>query len=127
MGGGTGYAFRPSTGPVPSENHCPYRKLNPDVLMVQSAQNWHSPYATEWFDGAPRRRVLVQCQARSGAIIGIGISSKQTPKMPLTNPLWGAPHIKNETAEPWGRAGGLAHFWLGTGNFGGWGRPIQYP
>ena len=47
--------------------------------------------------------------------------------MPLTNPLWGAPHIKNETAEPWGRAGGLAHFWIGTGNFGGWGRPIQYP
>ena len=63
---------------------CPYRKLNPDVLVVQSAQNWHSLYATEWFDDARRRRVLVQGQVRSGAIIVIGISSKQTPKMPLT-------------------------------------------
>ena len=35
------------------------------------------------------------------------------------------PHIKNETAEPWGRAGGLAHFWIGDREFGGWGRP--YP
>ena len=25
----------------------PYRKLNPDVLVVQSAQNWHRQYATE--------------------------------------------------------------------------------
>jgi hypothetical protein len=26
---------------------CPCRKLNPDVLVVQSAQNWHGQYATE--------------------------------------------------------------------------------
>jgi|GEM_PF-6467129 len=36
------------------------RKLNPDVSVVQSAQNWHSQYATAWLDGARRRRVLVQ-------------------------------------------------------------------
>ena len=27
--------------------HCPCRKLNPDVLVVQSAQDWHRQYATE--------------------------------------------------------------------------------
>jgi hypothetical protein len=26
---------------------CPCRKLNPDVSVVQSAQNWHRQYATE--------------------------------------------------------------------------------
>jgi len=30
------------------------------LSVVQSAQNWHSQYATAWFDGARRRRVLVQ-------------------------------------------------------------------
>jgi len=62
---------------------CPYRKLNPDVSVVQSAQNWHSQYATAWLDGARRRRVLVQWQVRSGTIVIIGISSKQMAKMPL--------------------------------------------
>jgi hypothetical protein len=37
---------------------CPCRKLNPDVLVVQSAQDWHRQYATEWLDGARRRRSL---------------------------------------------------------------------
>ena len=37
------------------------------------------------------------------------------------------PHVKNETAEPWGRAGGLAHFWIGTGNSGDGVALIQYP
>jgi hypothetical protein len=26
---------------------CPCRKLNPDVLVVQSTQNWHRQYVTE--------------------------------------------------------------------------------
>ena len=43
-----------------SSTRCPYRKLNPDVSVVQSAQNWRSQYATAWLDGARRRRVLVQ-------------------------------------------------------------------
>jgi len=28
------------------EGRCPCRKLNPDVLVVQSAQNWHRQYTT---------------------------------------------------------------------------------
>jgi hypothetical protein len=62
---------------------CPCRKLNPDVSVVQSAQNCHRQYATEWLDSARSRRVLVQGQVRSGAIVIIGISSKQMTKMPL--------------------------------------------
>ncbi len=42
-----------------TRHSCPYRKLNPDVLVVQSAQNWHRQYATEGLDDARRRRVLV--------------------------------------------------------------------
>src|SRR3974390_1278724 len=34
-------------------------------------------------DGARRRRVLVQGQVRSGAIVVIGVNAKQMPKMPL--------------------------------------------
>jgi hypothetical protein len=39
---------------------CPYRKLNPDVLVVQSAQNWHWQHATEWLNSARNRRVPFQ-------------------------------------------------------------------
>jgi hypothetical protein len=37
---------------------CAYLKLNLAVMMVQSAQNWQSQYATGWLDGAPRRHIL---------------------------------------------------------------------
>jgi hypothetical protein len=37
---------------------CPYRKLNPDVLMVQSDHKWQSQCSTEWLDGARCRRIL---------------------------------------------------------------------
>ena len=31
---------------------CPCRKLNPDILMVQSAQDWQGQNATDGLDGA---------------------------------------------------------------------------
>jgi hypothetical protein len=41
-------------------NGRPYRKLNPDVPVVQSAQNEHRTYAAKSLGGARSRRVLVQ-------------------------------------------------------------------
>ena len=39
---------------------CPYRKLDPDVLVVQSAQDWHGQNTTDGLDGARYRRILIQ-------------------------------------------------------------------
>ena len=72
-----------------AEPTCPYRKLNPDVLVVQSAQNWHRQYSTEWLNSARNRRVLFQGQVSSVAIVVVGISSKQTPKIAHQIPRYG--------------------------------------
>ena len=65
LGAGVIRAIINSSGnPARSQNvrlsGCPYRKLDPDVLVVQSAENWHRYDAAEWLDGARRRRVLIQ-------------------------------------------------------------------
>ena len=43
---------------VPST--CPCRKLNPHILMVQSAQDWQRQNAAHGLDGTRYRRILVQ-------------------------------------------------------------------
>jgi hypothetical protein len=39
---------------------CPCRKLNPHILMVQSAQDWQRQNAAHGLDGTRYRRILVQ-------------------------------------------------------------------
>ena len=39
---------------------CPYRKLNPDVLVMQSAQDWHQQSSADGLDRAGYRRILIQ-------------------------------------------------------------------
>jgi hypothetical protein len=39
---------------------CAYRKSNPGILMVQSAQDRTADNASNCFGGAPARRILVQ-------------------------------------------------------------------
>ena len=46
------YSFLPLT--------CPYRKLNPDVLVMQSAQDWHRQNTADRLDRAGYRRILIQ-------------------------------------------------------------------
>jgi hypothetical protein len=38
----------------------PVGNLRPEILMVQSTQNWHRQRATDGLDGTRDRRVLVQ-------------------------------------------------------------------
>jgi choline dehydrogenase len=39
---------------------CPCRKLDPDVLVVQSAQEWHGQNTADGLDRAGYRRILIQ-------------------------------------------------------------------
>ena len=36
---------------IESVKRCPCRKLNPDILVVQSAQDWHGQNAADGRDG----------------------------------------------------------------------------
>jgi hypothetical protein len=45
---------------VSSHDGCACRKLNPDILMVQSAQHWPAENVSGPLNGARGRRVLVQ-------------------------------------------------------------------
>ena len=42
------------------ENGCPCRKLHPDVLVMQSAQDWHRQNTADRLDGAGYRRIFIQ-------------------------------------------------------------------
>ena len=52
---------------------CAYRKLDPHVLVMQSAQDRPGKYVTNSLDGARNRRILVQGQARTRLIVVIEI------------------------------------------------------
>ena len=39
---------------------CPCRKLNPDVWVMQSAQDWHRQNTADGLDRAGYRRILIQ-------------------------------------------------------------------
>ena len=43
---------------LPSRYPC--RKLDPEVLVVQSAQDWHGQNTADGLDGAGYRRILIQ-------------------------------------------------------------------
>ena len=48
---------------------CPCRKLNPNILMMQSAENWHRKNAPDGLNGARYWRVLVQSEMSPSAVI----------------------------------------------------------
>ena len=64
-----------------SLNGCPCRKLNPDILVVQSAQDWLGQNATDRLDGARHWRILVQRQVRASLIVVFCVRSKDMAKM----------------------------------------------
>jgi hypothetical protein len=52
----------PENAPTPNSNHFPdgtCRKSNPDILVVQPADNWAAKNLPSPFDGARERRILV--------------------------------------------------------------------
>jgi len=52
---------------------CPYRKLDPHILVMQSAQDRTGEYATNGLDGARSRRVLIQGEVRARLIVVVEI------------------------------------------------------
>jgi hypothetical protein len=59
----------PQDASIPAQSHCfflngvavvPVGNLRSEILVVQSAQNWHRQRATDSLDSTRDRRVLVQ-------------------------------------------------------------------
>ena len=55
---------------------CPYRKLDPDISVMQSAQDWHRQNTADDLYGAAYRQILVQREVGSGLIVVGRVSSK---------------------------------------------------
>ena len=47
----------------------PVGNLRPEILVVQSAQNWHRQHVTDGLDGTRKRRVLLQRQVRPSLVV----------------------------------------------------------
>jgi hypothetical protein len=48
---------------------CACRQSNPDILVVQPAENWAAKNLPSPFDGARERRILLQGEMRAPAIV----------------------------------------------------------
>src|SRR5258708_28485831 len=66
--------FSPS-GPVPVGN------LRPEILVVQSAQNWHRQRATDGLDSTRDRRVLLQRKVRPSLVVIFLVRIEQMAEM----------------------------------------------
>jgi hypothetical protein len=64
--------------------HCPYRKSDPDVLVVQSAEMRLYDDPADALNFARDRCVLVQRQIRPGLVVKWHIRGQQVPKVTLT-------------------------------------------
>jgi hypothetical protein len=62
---------------------CPYRKSNPNVLVMQSAEMWLCEDPADTLNFARNRRVLVQRQMRAGFVVICHVRSQQVPKVTL--------------------------------------------
>jgi len=58
-------------------NACACRKLDPRILVMQSAKGWSTEYEANRLDGARNRCVLVQGQVRTRLIVVIQIRPQQ--------------------------------------------------
>src|SRR5258707_2329359 len=57
---GPGRAFAAATASLSVSAGCACRKSNPDILVVQPAENWAAKNLPSPFDGARERRILLQ-------------------------------------------------------------------
>ena len=48
---------------------CPYRKLDPHILVMQSAEDRATDYAANGRDDARNRRILIQRQVRARLVV----------------------------------------------------------
>ena len=62
---------------------CPYRKSNPNVLMVQTSEVRGSYDAANCLSSTRRRCILVERQVRTSVIVISLVRSQQVAKVPL--------------------------------------------
>src|SRR6266851_5347228 len=97
----------------------PVGNLRSEILMVQSAQNWHRQRATDSLDGTRDRRVLVQRGRRTRRnAIAIARHSSHSELSPRT--------LLRRHRRPAGlyRAAGIAAYAAARGLRGPRGRPV---
>jgi hypothetical protein len=61
----------------------PYRKLNPDILMVESTEHRPRSDAPVALNGPPSRRILTQREVRAHRIVVLHVARKDMPKVLL--------------------------------------------
>src|SRR5258708_36888142 len=71
---------------------CACRKLNPAILVMQSAQDWATKNEPGAIDGARDRRIFLQGQMRAGAIVIFPVTEQQVTAV--------APAQYNNVAKP---------------------------
>src|SRR6267378_952024 len=76
---------------------CACRKSNPDIFVMQSAEDWAAKNTPCPLNSARYRRILIQGQVRARLIIVIHIRQQHMAKMPL------AEHNNVVKAFPWDR------------------------
>ena len=64
-----------------SVNPVPVGNLRPDILVVQSAQNWHCQRATDGLDSTRDRRVLLQRKVRPSLVVIFLVRIEQMAEM----------------------------------------------
>src|SRR6476469_4177416 len=62
---------------------CPCRKLDPDVMMVQSAEDRQRENGPAGLDRSRQRRVFGQSQMCAGAVVILLVRAQHIPQMPL--------------------------------------------
>jgi hypothetical protein len=65
------------------DGQCVCRKLNPSILMVQSAENWCRQNASNDLNSPRYGRVLAQRQMRACAVVIVHVRTKYVAQMSL--------------------------------------------
>jgi hypothetical protein len=63
---------------------CAYRKLNPGILMMQSAENRMACNTSNFLGGATHRCILAQCQMSASAVVVVHVRQQHVAQMPLS-------------------------------------------
>ena len=66
---------------MPATGGCPYRELNPAILVMKSAEDRSQSDLAELLNGTKKRRVLRKSEMRSDVVIVGGISGEDPAQM----------------------------------------------
>ena len=70
---------------VDEHTPCPYRKSNPDVLVMESSEQWDGLNAADRLRGAADRCILAEQEVGPDLIVIVGTGPQHIPEMPFAN------------------------------------------